>query len=208
MSHSTSNNRVCIIGGGPAGLSTGRALKLAGIEFDILEKHSDVGGILDPTNPGSPMYESAHFISSKTMSGHHDFPMPDAYPDYPSNRQVLAYIRKFSEAFGLREHIQFGILVEDAQYEDGLWTLETNQGVREGYRWLVAANGVTWFPKSPEIPGQESFTGEIMHSVKYHKREQVKGKRLLIIGAGNSGVDIACDAANVAEEATVSLRRG
>ncbi len=208
MPTSNPNHRVCIIGGGPAGLSTGRALKLAGIEFDIFEKHSDVGGIWDPSNPGSPIYESAHFISSKTMSGHHGFPMPDDYPDYPSNKQILAYIRSFCDAYGLRENVQFNTLIEKACFKDGVWTLTTNQGEKTGYRWLVAANGVTWFPKVPQISGEETFTGEIMHSVNYHKREQIAGKRVLIIGAGNSGVDIACDAAGVAETAAISLRRG
>jgi len=190
-------------------LATARALSLAGIEFDVFEKHTDVGGIWDPSNPGSPMYESAHFISSKTMSGYHDYPVPDNYPDYPSNKQILAYIKDFCEAYDLRKHIQFGTQIDEARHEkDQGWTLKTNQGTREGYRWLVAANGVTWYPKSPKIEGDETFTGKIMHSVNYHKRDQIAGKRVLIVGAGNSGVDIACDAASVACQAAISLRRG
>ena len=190
-------------------MATARALSLAGIEFDVFEKHTDVGGIWDPSNPGSPMYESAHFISSKTMSGYHDYPVPDNYPDYPSNKQILAYIKDFCEAYDLRKHIQFGTQIDEARHEkDQGWTLKTNQGTREGYRWLVAANGVTWYPKSPKIEGDETFTGKIMHSVNYHKRDQIAGKRVLIVGAGNSGVDIACDAASVACQAAISLRRG
>lgn len=209
MSTTQPNDRVCIVGGGPAGLATARALLLAGIEFHIFEKHSAVGGIWDPTNPGSPMYESAHFISSKTMSGYYDYPMPDDYPDYPSNKEILAYIRGFCEAYDLRKHLQFDTQIDEALYEkDRGWTLKTNHGTREGYRWLVAANGVTWYPKSPKFDGEETFTGKIMHSVNYQNRDQIAGKRVLIVGAGNSGVDIACDAASSAEQATISLRRG
>ena len=201
-------NRVCIIGAGPAGLATARALKLEGVEFDILEKHSDVGGMWDPNNPGSPIYQSAHFISSKTMSGHHGFPMPEDYPDYPSNRQVLSYIQSFAKAYGLRSQVQFDTKVKGTKFEDGAWTVCTNHGERNGYRWLVAANGVTWFPKKPTLPDQDQFQGTIMHSIDYHNGDQLRGKRVLVVGAGNSGVDIACDAANYGDSACISLRRG
>lgn len=199
---------VCIIGAGPAGLATSRALQDGGISHTILEKHLDVGGIWDPDNEGSPMYESAHFISSKTMSGFKGFPMPDAYPDYPSNRQILAYIRSFADAHGLRKHIQFNTRVQSTRYENDRWSIETDKGTYAGFRWLVAANGVTWIPKVVSLPGQETFPGRIMHAVGYRRAETFRGKRVLIVGAGNSGVDIACDAAANAEAAAISLRRG
>ena len=92
--------RTAIVGAGPAGLAAGRALMAHGILFEIFEKHSDVGGIWDLENPGSPMCRSAHFISSKTMSGFKNYPMPDSYPDYPSNRQSLDYVRAFARDQG------------------------------------------------------------------------------------------------------------
>ena len=75
--------RVCVVGAGPAGLSLARALLAQGIPFDLYERHRDLGGLWDPSNPGSPIYDSAHFISSRTHSSFHDFPMPADYPDYP-----------------------------------------------------------------------------------------------------------------------------
>src|ERR1700678_2482278 len=87
---------VCVVGGGPAGLAMARALKAQGIRFQVYERHRDVGGIWDPENPGSPVYDSAHFISSKTQSHYHDFDMPASYPDYPSHRQILAYMHGFA----------------------------------------------------------------------------------------------------------------
>jgi cation diffusion facilitator CzcD-associated flavoprotein CzcO len=83
--------RFCVVGAGPAGLSAARALKRLRIPYDQFERHSDVGGIGDLDNPGTPMYESAHFISSRKLSGFFDFPMPDDNPDYPDNRQILGY---------------------------------------------------------------------------------------------------------------------
>jgi cation diffusion facilitator CzcD-associated flavoprotein CzcO len=101
-------DRWLIVGAGPSGLSAARALRTAGVPFDIVERHRDVGGIWDLENPGTPMYESAHFISSKTLSGFDGFPMPDEYPDYPGQPQVLEYIRAFAEHHDLRRHVEFG----------------------------------------------------------------------------------------------------
>ena len=93
----------CIIGAGPAGLAAARALKERGLPYTHIERNSGVGGLWDIDAEGSPMYESAHFISSKTMSGLTGFPMPDDYPDYPSHKQILAYLRSFAEHYELTD---------------------------------------------------------------------------------------------------------
>ncbi len=183
-----------------------RRLAETGASFLVLERQADVGGIWDIDAPGSPMYESAHFISSKTLSGFPDFPMPDSYPDYPNHRQLLAYIRSFADAFDLRRHIRFDTSVEAATPIDGGgWTLTTSTGTVRA-RQLVAANGVTWVPNEVTWPGD--FNGEVRHSVTHRSTEQLRGRRVLIVGAGNSGVDIACDAAVSADQAFLSVRRG
>lgn len=208
---SQQQDKVAIIGAGPAGLATARALAILGIDFDVFEKHSDVGGIWDVNNQGSPMYKSAHFISSKTMSGHQGYPMPDEYPDYPSNKQILTYIREFASAYDLKSKVQFNSTIKQVSESDNGWMIEVE---KEGsiqqyhYRWLVCANGTNWFKNQPEINGQESFNGEILHSVDYHDSDKLKGKKVLVIGAGNSGIDIACDAAFSADQAYISMRRG
>lgn len=203
--------RVAIIGAGPAGLATARALSNLGVAFDIYEKHSDVGGIWDSENAGSPMYDSVHFISSKTMSGHEGFPMPEDYPDYPSAKQILGYIRKFADEFGLKQHILFNTKIEKTTLIEGGWKVEVAKGEElssKSYRWLVCANGTNWFDSRPSIKGEETFNGDIIHSVEYRNIEQTKGRRVLVIGAGNSGIDIACDAAFSADDAYISMRRG
>ena len=196
---------VSIIGAGPAGLATGRALKSQGIPFTIFERHTDVGGIWDIENPGSPIYDSAHFISSKTMSGFAGFPMPESYPDYPSNRQILGYARAFADQAGLRPHIRFSTPVSAARRTADGWQLEAGGETLE-FSHLIAAPGTNWQPRMPAFEGH--FHGEIIHSVKYKNAEMLRGKRVLIIGAGNSGCDIACDAARSADKAFISLRRG
>jgi cation diffusion facilitator CzcD-associated flavoprotein CzcO len=201
-------DRVCVVGAGPSGLVVARQLREAGVAFDVYEKHSDVGGIWDPENEGSPIYRSAHFISSKYSSGFYGYPMPEDYPDYPGWKQLRDYIRHFATQEKLYEQINFNTPVENAELqEDGSWIV-TVGGVQKPYRALVVAPGVTWHPNVPHLEGQETFTGELMHSSSYYDTSTFAGKNVLILGAGNSGVDIACDAAVSADHAFLSVRRG
>ncbi|GAA2735601.1 flavin-containing monooxygenase [Actinocorallia aurantiaca] len=199
-------DRVCVIGAGPAGLSAGRALRRLGVAYDQYERHTDVGGIWDLDNPGTPMYESAHFISSRKTSGFFGFPMPESYPDYPGHRRILDYTRRFADAYGLREHIRFGTAVTGVEQDGDGWTVELGNGTRLPYRAVVCATGVTWTPRLPHHEGE--FAGEIRHSVTYRDPAEFRGKRVLVVGLGNSGADIACDAAAGADAAFVSVRRG
>ncbi|WP_209617748.1 flavin-containing monooxygenase [Saccharothrix coeruleofusca] len=198
--------RVCVIGAGPAGLSAARALRRLNIPYDQYERHSDVGGIWDLDNPGTPMYESAHFISSRRTSGFFDFPMPESFPDYPGNRLILRYTRDFATAYGLREAIRFDTAVDDVERVGDSWVVTLDDGSRHEYGAVVCATGVTWAPRSPVHPGE--FTGEIRHSSTYRSPLEFRGKRVLVVGLGNSGADIACDAAANADAAFVSVRRG
>jgi hypothetical protein len=202
----TARGRVCIVGAGPAGLSAARAFARLGIPYDQYERHVDVGGIWDVDNPGTPMYESAHFISSRTTSGFFDFPMPDSYPDYPSNRQILRYTRDFAAAYGLREAIRFDTSVAGVERAGDGWSVTLDDGSRHDYAAIVCATGVTWTPRSPKHPGE--FAGEVRHSSSYRSPLEFRGRRVLVVGLGNSGADIACDAAANAAAAFVSVRRG
>lgn len=196
-----------VIGAGPSGLILARQLGAKGVNFKVFERHNDVGGIWDIDAPNSPMYESAHFISSRTLSGFPDFPMPDDFPDYPNHRQLLSYIKSYAEAFDLRRHIQFNQQLDKAEQDaNGIWQLHFTNGEVVQAKYLICANGVTWEANQVTWPGE--FNGEIRHSVSYRSSEEFKDKRVLIIGAGNSGVDIACDAAFAAEQAFLSVRRG
>ncbi len=197
--------RICIIGAGAGGLSMARALRRHGIAYDQFERHSDVGGVWDQKNPGSPMYDSAHMISTKTMSAFKGFPMPAEYPDYPGHRQILAYLRSFANAYDLRRDITFSTPIKSAVKEDGRWTVTLGDGEVRHYDGVVAATGLAWHPRMPSYPGD--FSGEAIHSSKYKSPDIFRGKRVLVVGAGNSGVDIAADAARSAAKTFLSMRR-
>ncbi len=197
--------RFCIIGAGPSGLAAAAAFRKHGVPYDHLERHIDVGGLWDINNPGTPMYESAHFISSKTMSGFIGFPMPADYADYPRRDQILAYIRAFAREHQLHERIEFGRTVERVSLADGHAEVVSN-GESRRYRGVVCASGVNWDPLIPEYEG--NFDGELRHSATYKHAREFEGKRVVIVGLGNSAADIACDAVHRATSVTVSTRRG
>jgi cation diffusion facilitator CzcD-associated flavoprotein CzcO len=208
VAHPSGEVRHCIVGAGPSGLSTLRAMLNLGLKVDAFERHDSLGGIWNRGNPGTPMYESAHFISSRDLSGYTGYPMPKDFPDYPRHDQVLSYLRSFAEEFGLIEHIHFSTSVNSAAWDGSAWVVTTSDGATRRYRTLTCANGTQWHPFTADFPGVESFTGATMHSRDYNEGPQLAGKRVLVIGAGNSGVDIACDAARFAKFAAISVRRG
>jgi cation diffusion facilitator CzcD-associated flavoprotein CzcO len=200
------SDRYCIIGAGPSGLATARAFARDGIAFDILERHGDVGGIWDLDNERTPMYETAHFISSRTQSAFDDFPMPEDYPDYPGWKRVLEYIRAFADHHGLRGRPEFGVSVTRVAPAGDGWDVQLGTGEVRRYRGVVCAVGHNWEPVLPECAG--GFEGEEYHSFYYRSPVEFSGKRVLIVGGGNSGCDIACDAAAYADQAYISVRRG
>jgi hypothetical protein len=199
--------RYCIIGAGPAGLMAARSFQAAGLDFDVYEKYKDLGGIWQIKNPESPVYQSAHFISSKTISKIPGFPMPRTFPDYPSHGDILFYLKEFAKEYGLRDKISFNSTVETViREESGNWLVKLEKGGSQSYDGLVICNGHTWDPNWPKYKG--SFKGEKLHSLHYKSPDILKGKRVLVVGGGNSAIDIACDAAIHAKSAAISLRRG
>ncbi|MGJ9421395.1 flavin-containing monooxygenase [Aeromicrobium sp. CF3.5] len=203
----TDDHPVVVVGAGPAGLATARALSTRGIPYVHLERHDDVGGIWDIDNPGTPMYRTAHFISSRDKSGFFDHPMPSRFADYPSREQILEYTQTFTDRFALRERIQFDTEVLSTRQDDttGEWSVQTDAGDITASA-VICCTGVTWDARIPDTPGR--FDGEVRHSVTYVDPGEFAGRRVLVVGLGNSGADIACDAAQAAAQAFISTRRG
>ncbi|MGM1016825.1 MAG: flavin-containing monooxygenase [Actinomycetota bacterium] len=201
-------NTYAVIGAGPSGLAAARALRARGIDVEGYEASHDVGGLWDITNPRSTMYESAHLISSRTTTEFAEFPM-DSTVDYPGHRVLQAYFRQYANRFGLTELFRFDTRVERLEPHDGGWNLTAVGPGGAETRWypgVVLANGTLAEPNVPSFAG--GFAGEVMHTSAYTHPSQLAGRRVLIIGAGNSGCDIAVDAVHHAESIDMSVRRG
>jgi len=198
-----------IIGAGPMGLACARNLQKVGIPCVGFELHSDVGGLWDIDNPHSTMYESAHLISSKRMTEFAEFPMADSVAPYPHHSEMRQYFRDYADHFGLRELYEFNTRVVGLQPDGDGWLLisEHDGKARERrFDGVLIASGTLHTPNRPELPGR--FSGEVMHSAEYRSPDIFKGKRVLLVGCGNSGADIAVDAVHQAASVDLSLRRG
>jgi hypothetical protein len=206
---------VCVIGAGGSGLAAVKNLKEQGFNVDCYERESTVGGAWNWRHDRSPVYSSTHLISSKPFTQFPDFPMPDDWPDYPHHSQVLAYFERYADHFGLRENIWFGTEVGriEPAAENRHWDV-TVRGSRGGesrtlrYAAVVIANGHNWSPRWPEYEGLESFRGQVMHAGAYKEPAQLRGRKVLVVGGGNTGCDIAVEAAQQAARCWHSTRRG
>ncbi|MYM56923.1 flavin-containing monooxygenase [Thalassovita mangrovi] len=201
-----------LIGAGPMGLAAAKVLCEQGIDFQGFELHSDVGGLWDIEGRKSTMYETAHLISSKRMTEFTDFPMRDEVAEYPSHREMARYFRDFADHFDLRRRYRFGAevtRVEPLGGDGDGWRVcwKDAGGEHEAiYAGVLIANGTLSEPNFPSFPGH--FDGELIHSSSYRSPEQFKGKRVLVVGAGNSGCDIAVDAIHHGQSCDLSMRRG
>jgi cation diffusion facilitator CzcD-associated flavoprotein CzcO len=214
--------RVCIIGAGSSGITAAQVLADRGIDFDCFEMGSSVGGNwrYDNDNGVSSAYRSLHINTSRTAMEYAAFPMSDSLPDYPSHWQIAAYFDEFVEYFGLRERITFRTEVVKVVaagpgggegYDVTLRSLD-NARVPETrhYDHVIVANGHHWNPRWPEpsFPGSETFPGVQLHAHYYRTPDVLAGKRVVVLGIGNSATDIAVESSRVADETHLAMRRG
>jgi hypothetical protein len=196
------SDRFLVIGAGPCGLGVAKALKEAGISYTQAEADDNVGG-----NWYHGVYDSAHIISSRKTTEYADFPMPSDYPDFPSQKQMGDYYALYADTFNLRDNIEFNTkVVMCLPRDDERWEVELASGEKRIYKGVIVCNGHHWDKRFPEYEGK--FAGEWMHSKDFKTAQQLAGKRVLVIGGGNSACDVASEAARVSAEAHLSLRRG
>lgn len=208
------DNPIAIIGAGCSGFTTAKRLKDERIGVDCFEMSDDVGGNWYYGNPNgrSACYQSLHIDTSTSRLEFEDFPAPSDFPHFPHHTLIHQYFRDYVDHFGLRDSIRFGTSVERAERRPGGgWELTLDTGEQRSYDALVVANGHHWQPFVPEYPGQ--FDGRIIHSHDYRTPTEpvdMHGKRVMVVGMGNSALDIASEVSNrtVADHVWVSARRG
>jgi cation diffusion facilitator CzcD-associated flavoprotein CzcO len=205
----------CVIGAGISGLTTGKSFSDWGLPYTCFEASDDIGGNWYFGNPNgrSSAYQSLHIDTSRDGVSFRDMPMgPGEYPDYPHHTQILSYLHRYADAFSLRDRIRFGTAVEHAERKSsGGWAITLGDGSTEEFDFLVVGNGHHWDPRFPDFPGE--FAGEVLHSHHYIGPDDpldLYGKRVLVVGIGNSAVDIVSELSRkgVAEKVFLSTRSG
>jgi len=195
-------DKFAVIGAGFCGLGVMGAFTRHNIPFDAFEHDDQLGG-----NWYHGVYETVHIISSRKTTEYSDYPMPNSYPDFPSAAQMLAYLNDYADHYNLRAHIQFNTNVECVRpTANDCWELTLSTGEKRIYGGVIVANGHHWDKRMPSYPG--TFNGEIIHAKDYKNPEILKGKRVLVIGGGNSACDISVEAARFARSSDISMRRG
>ncbi len=205
--------KVCVIGAGSCGIVAAKTLLQRGIPFDCFEKGSGVGGLwrYENDNGMSVAYNSLHINSSRRRTQFSDFKMPADYPEFPHHTQIAQYFDAYTDHFGLRQHISFRTTVKHVQpLAGGGFRVQTED--HEGressgdYRAVIVANGHHSHARWPQMPGH--FSGQTMHTSQYRTPDGMAGKRVLVVGFGNSACDIACELSRVAAKVFIAVRRG
>ena len=204
---------VAVIGAGSSGIAAVKALHGRGIDVTCFEASDRVGGnwVFGNVNGMSSSYRSLHINTSRERMEYSDFPMPADYPDFPSHAQIAAYFDSYVDHFGFRDRIRFETSVQRAERgADGAWAVTTDAGDRERYDAILVANGHHWDARWPEpaFPGSDTTRIEQIHAHDYKDEDQLRGRRVVVLGMGNSAMDIAVDASYVADAVHLAARRG
>lgn len=201
--------RVAVAGAGPAGLTALAALSDAGIEAVAFERGDRPGGLWAYGAPLSGAYLSLHLNTSKARTQLASFPMPDEWPDFPSHERIGEYFDAFVDHAGVRERIRFSCGLEWATELPGSgWEIELEDGSSERFDALVVASGHNWEPRLPDPAYPGGFDGEQTHAHEYREPDGLEGKNVLVVGMGNSAMDIAVESSLVAERTFLSVRQG
>lgn len=206
--------KTCIIGAGCSGIAMAKRLKDVGLPYDCFEMSDAVGGNWYYNNPNgaSSCYQSLHIDTSKWRLAFEDFPVPAEWPDFPHHSQLLQYFRDYVRHFGLEQTITFNTAVTDCvRLSDGRWRVALSNGETREYDAIAVANGHHWDPRMPSYPG--AFRGYQVHSHRYRdpfEPYDFRGKRVLVVGAGNSAMDIASELSQrpLAQRLFISMRHG
>ncbi|MCO5576491.1 hypothetical protein L7F22_030301 [Adiantum nelumboides] len=191
-----------IVGAGPAGLATAACLRKLGVPSLVLERENCIASLWRYRT-----YDRLKLHIAKQFCELPYMPFPTSFPTFPTRAQFLDYLDEYARAFDI--HPQFNECVLEATYSAGLWKVESRgpNGRRTFMaRWLVAATGENAQAVWPDVPGLHSFNGKLRHSSDYKSGEEFSGKRVLVVGGGNSGLEVALDLANHQADVCLSVR--
>jgi hypothetical protein len=207
--------KIAVIGAGPSGITALKSMVDEQLDVICFDKNDRVGGnwLYSDQPSHSSVFETTHIISSKTLSQYADFTFDDFdpnIPDYPSHQQLAAYFQAYAMHFDLNKFIQFKTEVRKVtRTAEGLWEIFTHfNGIdtTNFFTDLIVCNGHHWKPRYPQYPGK--FSGQFLHSHDFKKAQDFVGKKVLVIGGGNSACDVAVETSRISEKTSISWRRG
>ena len=192
---------VIVIGAGPAGLATSQQLGARGIRHLVLERGEVVG------HTWAHLYDSLTLHTGKHLSSLPGLRFPRAYPLFVPRPLFCDYLRRYAETFRLP--VKTGSAVTAVRRDDGLWRVSTARGDHTA-RAVVIATGIVANPLRPRFRGEEVFRGRLVHSVEYRNPAPYVGRRVLIVGVGNSGAEIGSEIARAGGggRVTIAVRSG
>jgi len=190
-------SEILIIGAGPAGLAMAGRLTKAGLSFDIVEKASDVG------SSWRRHYDRLKLHTVKKYSSLPHLEFPENYPKFVSKDELVQYMEDYQNHFNL--DIQFKTEIERIERTGNDWVVKQNNEEKI-YRKVIVATGVNRVPFYPDFEGFKTFTGEVTHSRNYKNPNPFINKKVLVIGMGNTGAEVALDLCNHAVETAISVR--
>ncbi|MCM2393327.1 flavin-containing monooxygenase [Streptomyces albipurpureus] len=195
----TDERPVYIVGGGPGGLAAAAALRARGVRAVVLEKSDAVGA------SWRGHYDRLHLHTTRRLSGLPGLSMPRSFGRWVSRDNVVRYLEKYAEFHELE--IVTGVEVTHIEAAGSDWLLHATGGRRLTGRAVVVATGYNHTPELPEWPGQDAYTGELLHAGQYRAPDPYQGKDVLVVGAGNTGAEIAVDlAAGGASRVRLAIR--
>jgi cation diffusion facilitator CzcD-associated flavoprotein CzcO len=186
-----------IIGAGPAGLACAMTMRAAGLNPAVLEKADAVG------SAWRRHYDRLHLHTDRKHSGLPGMAMPKSFPAYPSRAQMIDYLEAYAVRFDVRP--AFNTAVSNIRRDGARWRAETAEGPVSA-PVIVIATGVADAPYRPEWPGSDDYRGSVIHSSGYRNPSPYGGQRVLVVGFGNSGGEIALDLANSGIDVTMAVR--
>ncbi|KAJ6323926.1 hypothetical protein OIU76_011259 [Salix suchowensis] len=192
-------NGPVIVGAGPSGLAVGAGLKGQGVPFVMLERADCIASLWQ-----NRTYDRLKLHLPKQFCQLPNFPFPEEFPEYPTKYQFISYLESYAKQFNIKPH--FNETVQSAKYDEifGLWrvkTISTSSSdipcqVEYICKWLVVATGENAEKVLPEFEGLQDFGGHVMHACDYKSGESFHGKRVLVVGCGNSGMEVSLDLCN------------
>ena len=188
-----------IVGAGPAGLAVAAALQQSGLPFALVEQAAH------PAASWRNHYQRLHLHTHRRHSALPGLAIARSAGPYPSRQAVVDYLDQYVAHFGLA--VQTGVTVKQLRPEPDHWDVDTGDGSHRARR-VVMATGYTRVPQWPNIAGMATAPRPILHSSQYHSPDSLPGQRILVIGIGNSGAEIAMDLSQAGRDVTVSVRGG